>query len=782
MSNPKIKSQQQIVVGPDSDAFHFVDTKGNIIGWVDSKGMPQGNTSTGSQGPTGPPGPIGPVGPQGPPGIVGSIGAVGPPGPTGAAAANILLSNGLRCDGTTDDTGAMTALLSSIGTKSAKLVFPNTGQCVLGTVSFPANFSLDFTEGGGIKSTSGQTVTILGPISSSKQQIFFNALPGQGTIDFTGGTALSAVYPEWWGALPSASAATNTPAIQSAIYGAFGQNRTNGSGLSKYNRPLFFSGLYQINAELKCYNIGGFRWDGTSKFTSGLQQTAQNLRIIDGQCISYGTISNLRFEKTNTTSTNCLIDLDNDHTHGADLSPQNISFYDCFFAGNNLTDVGVLVAKHGGDAQGDNIRAYNCYWSGFTGAGWQIGGDNTGRNAGRLYAQNALRQQIFGGDIQGCGLYGVATYGGSIDVYGTTMENGFTTQTGFDIYCESVPAGEFCVIESVRSESRKLIAGSRIVVRNSYTSDQSFFPPPGNSPAVGLIIQGSYVGGDGRYYKVTTKGVVGGAGTPSAPLAATSGSSTTIVMIGAGWTTDAFVGFLASIISGTGANQYGVATGNTSDTITCSAGWKTNFDQYSSASAVPDVTSTFIVEPNWGIQFTSGGLVWASPNENGIDGTSGNAAQAVLDNVFVPGLPIKAGGIAGSGNSGWRNVRVTAKNWSPGTPTINESKNVTITTQNNSAGKIRFSPYWGKLGKAVTSASTILPTGNSFHVTGTTRISSISGIGITCGTEITIIFDGVLVVSNGQNLKLSGDLSTSANSTLTLVWDGINWYEKSRKA
>jgi hypothetical protein len=46
MSNPKIRSQRQIVVTPDSDAFHFVDIKGNIVGWIDGTGSLQGNLTT----------------------------------------------------------------------------------------------------------------------------------------------------------------------------------------------------------------------------------------------------------------------------------------------------------------------------------------------------------------------------------------------------------------------------------------------------------------------------------------------------------------------------------------------------------------------------------------------------------------------------------------------------------------------------------------------------------------------------------------------------------------
>lgn len=104
-------------------------------------------------------------------------------------------------------------------------------------------------------------------------------------------------------------------------------------------------------------------------------------------------------------------------------------------------------------------------------------------------------------------------------------------------------------------------------------------------------------------------------------------------------------------------------------------------------------------------------------------------------------------------------------------PTVN-------TTGNISAGGF----ISGGKGADVASASTIAPTGNLFHVTGTTTITSISGSGITAGTEITIIFDGSLTFTDGSNLKLNGNFSTSADDTIKLVWDGSNWYEISRSA
>lgn len=86
------------------------------------------------------------------------------------------------------------------------------------------------------------------------------------------------------------------------------------------------------------------------------------------------------------------------------------------------------------------------------------------------------------------------------------------------------------------------------------------------------------------------------------------------------------------------------------------------------------------------------------------------------------------------------------------------------------------------LGAPVASAAAIVPTGNLFHVTGTTTITSVTATGIEGGTEITIIFDGILTFTNGSNLKLSANFVTSALDTITLIWDGSFWHEKCRSA
>ncbi len=81
-------------------------------------------------------------------------------------------------------------------------------------------------------------------------------------------------------------------------------------------------------------------------------------------------------------------------------------------------------------------------------------------------------------------------------------------------------------------------------------------------------------------------------------------------------------------------------------------------------------------------------------------------------------------------------------------------------------------------GAAVASAATITPTGNTFHVTGTTNIDNVTIMA--AGTRITLIFDGILTVGDAGNLKLAGAFVTTADDTLMLASDGTNWFEIAR--
>ena len=86
----------------------------------------------------------------------------------------------------------------------------------------------------------------------------------------------------------------------------------------------------------------------------------------------------------------------------------------------------------------------------------------------------------------------------------------------------------------------------------------------------------------------------------------------------------------------------------------------------------------------------------------------------------------------------------------------------------------------GAIGGTVASAGTITPTGNLFHVSGTTTITSINASNVPNAAYLTIIFDGVLTLTDGSNLKLAGNFVTSADDSITLINDNGNFYEVCR--
>jgi hypothetical protein len=375
------------------------------------------------------------------------------------------------------------------------------------------------------------TATIWGGIHNpDMHQIFFNGdgATGHGVIDFTGSAINYPVYPEWWGATGNdTTGAVNTPAIQAAIWAAYGCGpllcRTNQSNTSLYNREIHFSNQYTINAELNFFHVNGFHLSGTQRLSSGIIQGGTNKRIINGDGISYGVIENMTFSTQATQDTSHpLVSLDWSGTQTpTDLKPQFIDFEHVGFGGSGVAAIGLLIAGSGGAAQGSNVNCWDCNFVSFSQAAYQIGTSATP-------ATNGVINTIVQGDIQGSPQYGVAVYGGNVFIRDMSFENGFTTQVGWDIYCE---AGQyFCVVDNVRSEGRRLVAGSNLVVKNSKTVNQALFPTPGTTLPPGTIIMGSIPGGDGRYYRVTANaGPFGGLGTNISTVNATGGSATTLV-------------------------------------------------------------------------------------------------------------------------------------------------------------------------------------------------------------------------------------------------------------
>ena len=78
------------------------------------------------------------------------------------------------------------------------------------------------------------------------------------------------------------------------------------------------------------------------------------------------------------------------------------------------------------------------------------------------------------------------------------------------------------------------------------------------------------------------------------------------------------------------------------------------------------------------------------------------------------------------------------------------------------------------------SADTItIPTGVTFAlVAGTATITTITAGDP--GDRVTLCFTDILMFTDGANLKLAGDLVSSADDTIALVSDGTNWIEEAR--
>ena len=86
--------------------------------------------------------------------------------------------------------------------------------------------------------------------------------------------------------------------------------------------------------------------------------------------------------------------------------------------------------------------------------------------------------------------------------------------------------------------------------------------------------------------------------------------------------------------------------------------------------------------------------------------------------------------------------------------------------------------------KAITAANPLALDGKSiyFRVAGTTNFNTLSNAALYAGKSVTLKFDSALLVSTTGNIKLSGGVaySTTADDTLTVVSDGVTWFEVSR--
>lgn len=77
-------------------------------------------------------------------------------------------------------------------------------------------------------------------------------------------------------------------------------------------------------------------------------------------------------------------------------------------------------------------------------------------------------------------------------------------------------------------------------------------------------------------------------------------------------------------------------------------------------------------------------------------------------------------------------------------------------------------------------ALTLPATGSFFRINGTTSVTSISDAAGNSGRVVTLVFTGVLTMTDGGNLALAGNFATTANDTMQLASDGATWFEIGR--
>lgn len=175
----------------------------------------------------------------------------------------------------------------------------------------------------------------------------------------------------------------------------------------------------------------------------------------------------------------------------------------------------------------------------------------------------------------------------------------------------------------------------------------------------------------------------------------------------------------------------------------------------------------------------------AVPNVYGLTDTNSGLCIGGGDNVTIV-----AGGLSLLGFSGGASVIQTASSyqytWSSGGTLgagsdtgLGRHSAAVIKATNGSTG---INAFLGGGASVASAAALPLPTGRVFHVTGTTNITSITSTNFSAGVVITLIFDGILTLTDGGNLKLVGNFVTAANSTISLIFDGTNWFETCRSA
>jgi hypothetical protein len=265
-------------------------------------------------------------------------------------------------------------------------------------------------------------------------------------------------------------------------------------------------------------------------------------------------------------------------------------------------------------------------------------------------------------------------------------------------------------------------------------------------------------------------------------LTANTGASETIVVTNTKGTGEGAITLTSTAggvdIDGAAAKDINIASGQVA--------LVSKDDAASAISLTANVgTSETIVVTN--TKGTAAGAITATATAGGVDIDAAAAKDVDISGgqVLISSKDNAASAIALTANQGASETIVVTNTQGTDAAAINltataggitaavaTGKAITLNgTTNLKVGSNVASPAGGELD---------LGDGNYFYITGTNNITSIAAADATAGRMIILRFADILTFTDGNNLKLAGNLATSADDTITLMCDGTNCYEIAR--
>lgn len=710
--------------------------------------------------------------------------------------------------------GSLAALLASVGSTPAVIEFiGNTTYQITGAdLTVPANVALRFQPGAVLSVASGRTLTINGHIEAGPWQIF----SGSGTI---GG--LREARPEWFGAVPDGSTDC-TAALQKAF-----ASLADTSGIINLS-----AGQYVLSSTVTV-GKNGWTLKGVARagktFATGAGYQASYIKIatMSGPALditAYGsypsrgwTIADISFEGNSASRPTCdavikitsgdqgtIRDVDFQNIAGRAIwtircvksAFRNIDIYTCGDTGKPALDLNYSGSNITQGCHFSDIRVESCInapyiniASGaqqlhFTNLGFEASPSVTGSGQSymAIHGTGHVVSNIHMNQNAGTSPRIVIT--GSFNTISNIASAGTHGASDIQINGGSynvIANGSFVASGSGEDFYAITITGSAWYNRISNVIFRSIGGVYSDSAGSGNVIDGctQY---QGRMAFVTSTANVtevlncycdGLAQTTGAPAISLGGTYSVIKNCHIRNSTTATIGINVTgstpvvrdneIVNLTASNAVGIKVGG-------------NY-----ASVTGNLISTV---SGHGIQVgdeTSSAIPVMCISNNSITGVGASAyAIALMATADVTdGGVISGNRIRGTAS---KSIYITDNAGAP------RYKNLSIFGNNIYGGSSLSIPVAGPnaanfdaLGYgSVASASTItLPdTSNTINVTGTTGITNITASWR--GRIVTLIFAGTLTVTDGGNLRLAGNLNTSANTTLTLVCDGAAWYEIAR--